>query len=67
MYSKTSHKDGKFVFKTNYPLMLDKSIAECSKGSKLQHSAIFLTFVKLFVRDLCKCLFLSDRFTQVLL
>ena len=37
-----------------------KSIAECSKEG--EHSAILLTFIKIFV-----CLFLSDNFTQVLL
>ena len=42
-YSKTclkrplSKRRWKFVFKTNYRLMQDKSIAECSKGSILQY------------------------------
>ena len=45
MYSKSCQKeDQKLVFKTDYPLMQVKSIAECSKG---EHSAILLTFIKL--------------------
>ena len=39
-----SQKYQKLVFKTNYPLMQVKSIAECSKGA---FSAIFSTFIKL--------------------
>ena len=48
-----SQKDNKMVFKTNYRLMLVKSIAECSKGS-MQNApkgafcnALLLTFIKL--------------------
>ena len=49
-----------------------KSIAECSKGSLMkvqaEHSAILLTFIKLpFAIKIFVCLFLSGRFTQVLL
>ena len=65
-YSKTylnghSQKDYKFVFKTNYPLMQVKSIAECSKGS-IQYFRPWLSFhfpLRSFF------LFLHGRFTQV--
>ena len=35
----------KWVFKTNYPLMQVKSIAECSKGSILQYFRPSLNFI----------------------
>ena len=54
------------VFKTDYRLMQVTSIAECSKGSQWEHSAILLTFNNLSLRALF-CLFLSDRLRQVLL
>ena len=49
-----------------YRLMQVKSIAECSKG---EHSAILSTCIKLYQLQLILlfCLFLSCRFTQVLL
>ena len=55
----------KLVFKTKYRLMQVQSIAEFNTW---EHSAILLTFIKhtFFIRSLF-CLFLSDRFTQVLL
>ena len=49
----------------NYRLMQVKSIAECSKGSILQYFRPSLSY-HLSLRYLF-CLFLSDRFTQVLL
>ena len=58
-------KDHKLFFKTNYRLMQVKSIAECSKGSILQYFPASLSY-QLLLRSLF-CLFLSDRFTQVLL
>ena len=63
-----SQKDQKLVFKTNYRLMQVRSIAECSKGIQGEHSTILSTFIKLplSLRSLF-CLFLSGRFTQVLL
>ena len=69
-YSKTCVKPffskwPKLVFKTNYRLMQVKSIAECSKGSILQYIRPSLNY-HLSLRSLF-CLFLSDRFTQVLL
>ena len=48
----------------NY-LMQVKSIAECSKGSILQYFRPSLSY-HLSLRSLF-CLFLSDRFTQILL
>ena len=63
-----SKKDQKLVFKTNYRLMQVKSIAECSKGTTLEHSEILLTFIKLsfvikiFVMSIFEC-----HFTQGLL
>ena len=67
-YSKTCVKQPlskrpQLVFKTNYPLMQVKSIAECSKGSILQYFRPSLNYhfvIKFFV----KCLFLSGCFTQ---
>ena len=69
-YSKTCVKQPpskrpKLVFKTNYRLMQVKSIAECSKGSILQYFQPSLSY-HLSVRSLF-CLFLSGRFTLVLL
>ena len=61
----TLKKDHKLVFKTNYCLMQVKSIAECSKGSILQYFRPSLNY-HLSLRSLF-CLFLSGRFTQVLL
>ena len=58
-------KDPKMFFKTNYRLMQVKSIAECSKGSILQYFRPSLSY-HLSLRSLF-CLFLSGRFTQVLL
>ena len=58
-------KDKKMFNKTNYHLMQVKSIAECSKGSILQYFWPSLNY-HLSLRSLF-CLFLSDRFTQVLL
>ena len=55
----------KLIFKTNYRLMQDKSIAGCSKGSILQYVRPSLSY-HLSLRSLF-CLFLSDRFTHVLL
>ena len=60
-----SQKDRKSVFKTNYPLMQVKSIAECSNGSILQYFWPSLSY-NLSLRSLF-CLFLSGRFTQGLL
>ena len=60
-----SQKDRKLVFKTDYRLMQVKSIAECSKGSILQYFRPSLSYY-LSIRSLF-CLFLSGRFTQVLL
>ena len=59
-----SQKD-KLVFKTNYHLMQVKSIAECCKGSILQYFPPSLSY-HLSIKCLF-CLFLSGRFTQVLL
>ena len=53
------------VSKTIYRLMQVKSIAECSKGSILQYFRPSLSY-QLSFRPLF-CLFLSGRFTQVLL
>ena len=47
-----------------YHIMQVKSIAECSKGSILQYIQPSLSY-HLSLRSLF-CLFLSDRFTQVL-
>ena len=58
-------KDPKLVFKTNYRLMQVKSIADCSKGSILQYFRPSLSY-HLSLKALF-CLFLSGRFTQVLL
>ena len=69
-YSKTcvkrpSFKRPKLFFKTNYRLMQVKSIAECSKWSILQYFRPAFSY-HLSLRCLF-CLFLSGRFTQVLL
>ena len=69
-YSKTcvkrpSSKDQKMVFMTDYGLMQVKCITECSKGSILQYFQPSLSN-QLSLRSLF-CLFLSGRFTQVLL
>ena len=53
------------VFKMNFCFMQVKSIAECSKGSILQYFRPSLSY-HLCLRPLF-CLFLSGRFTQVLL
>ena len=58
-------KRPKMVLKTNCRLMQVKSIAECSKGSILQYFRPSLSY-QLLLRSLF-CLFLSARFTQVLL
>ena len=58
-------KGPKMFFKTEYRLMQVKSIAECSKGSILQYFRPSLSF-QLSLRSLF-CLFLSGRFTQILL
>ena len=58
-------KDKKLVFKTNYPLMQVKTIAECSKRSILQYFRPSLSY-HLSLRSLF-CLFLRGCFTQVLL
>ena len=60
-----SQKDQKMAFKTDYCLMQIKSIAECPKGSILQYFQPSLSY-QLSLRPLF-CLFLSGRFTQVLL
>ena len=60
-----SLKDQKLVFETNCRLMQVKSIAECSKRSILQYFPPALS-CHLSLRSLF-CLFLSGRFTQVLL
>ena len=60
-----SKRRQKLVFKTNYPLMQVKSIAECSKGSILQYFRPSLSY-HLSLRDLF-CLFLSGCLRQVLL
>ena len=70
VYSKTNIKQPlskrqKLFFKTNYSLMQVKSITECSKGSILQYFWPSLSY-HLSLRPLF-CLFLSGRFTQVLL
>ena len=69
-YSKTCikwplSKLPKLVFKTIYCLMQVKSIAECSKGSILQYFRPSLNYQLL--SKFLFCLFLSGRFTQVLL
>ena len=57
-----SQKDQKLFFKTNYRIMKVKSIAEGER------SAILLTFIKLLLSlKSLFCLFLSGRFTQVIL
>ena len=55
----------KLFFKTNYRLTQVKSIAECSNGSILQYLRPSLSYY-LSLRSLL-CLFLSGRFTQILL
>ena len=66
-YSKTFSKlllskDEKMVFKTNYRLMQVKRIVECSIPQYFQPSLSYhLSLRSMF------CLFLSGRFTQVLL
>ena len=68
-YSKTCVKrslpKGQLFSKTTYRLMQAKSIAECSKRSILQYFRPALSY-HLSSRSLF-CLFLSGRFTQVLL
>ena len=54
-----------FTVSTNHPLIKVKSIAECSNGSILQYFCPSLSYY-LSLRSLF-CLFLSGRFTQVLL
>ena len=58
-------KRPKSVFKTNYRLMQVKSITECSKWSILQYFRPSLRY-QLLLRSLF-CLFLSGRFTHILL
>ena len=70
IYSKTCvkrplSKRPKIDFKTNYRSMQVISIAECSKGSILQYFRPSISY-HLSLRSLF-CLFLSCRFTQVLL
>ena len=60
-----SQKDQNLVFKTNYRLMQDKSIAECSKGSILQYFRPSFSYHVLLISLFC--LFLRGHFTQVLL
>ena len=60
-----SKRRQKFVFKTDYCLMLVKSIAECSKGSILQYFQPSLSY-HLSLRP-SFCLFFSGRLRQVLL
>ena len=60
-----SQKGQKLFFKTNYGLMQVKSVAECSRGSILQHFRPSLSY-HLSLRSLF-CLFLSGRLRQVLL
>ena len=55
----------KLFFKTNYRLMQVKNISKSSKGSILQYLLPSLSY-HLSLRSLF-CLFLSGRFTQVLL
>ena len=55
-----SQKDQKLVLKTSYHLMLVKNIAECSTLIFINKS-YHLSFKSWF------CLFLNDRYTQVLL
>ena len=69
-YSKTCEKRQlskrpKIGFNTNYRLVHVKSIAKCSKGAILQYFRTSLSY-HLSLRSLF-CLFLSGRFTQVLL
>ena len=65
-------KKTKMVFKTDYHLMLVKSIAECSRehsatqGNILQYFQPSLSYPLSLIRPLF-CLFLSGRFTQGLL
>ena len=58
-------KKNKNWFSRPHRLMQVKSIAECSKGSILQYFRPSLSY-QLLLRSLF-CLFLSGRFTQVLL
>ena len=69
-YSKTClkrplSKRPQICFQDHYCLMQVKSIAECSKGSILQYFRPSLSY-QLLLRSWF-CLFLSGRFTQVLL
>ena len=69
-YSKTClkrplKKNIKNAINTKYGLMQVKSIAECSKGSILQHFRLSLSY--LFPLRPFFCLFISDRLRQVLL
>ena len=60
----TLKQDQHMILKTNDCLIQVKSIAECSTGAFYNT----LTFIKLaFVIKILFCLYLSDRFTQVLL
>ena len=59
-----SKRRPKMFFKTDYPLMQVKSIAECSKGSILQY---FWPLSYYFVLRPVFCLFSSGRLRQVLL
>ena len=65
VYKGHSQKGRKLVFKTDYRFMEVKSIAECSNGNIMQYFRPSLSY-HLSLRSLF-CLFLSGRFTQVLL
>ena len=65
VYKGHSQRDQELVFKTNYPLLHVKSIAECSPWSILQYFRPSLD-CHLSLRSLF-CLFLSGRLRQVLL
>ena len=57
-------KRQKIVFQDNFCLIQFKSIAKCSKGSILQYFRSSLSYHLSLKASFC--LFLSDRFTQVL-
>ena len=61
----SKRRQKKMIFKTDYRLMQVKSIAGCSMGRILQYFQPSLCY-HLSLRPLF-CLFLSGRFTQVLL
>ena len=61
-FSGHSKRRSKLVFTTNYLLMQDKSIAECSKGSILHYFLPSLIY-HLSLRSLF-CLFLSGRLSR---